>query len=172
MDLYFKDFIFKVYAPVVLLQHIRSFIERKETLRILLTQHIGLLDHYTVSIHLRQAVAKQPRVPRSGTLSSPLENSSSTGIELMNIPSHTAVCDNLSIVITVVCIHWSYIRYGLLAPFIKMSDKFQSFRNGQNIDTIDTLNNKVKNNVCICAICLLFIHCVNFQNGIIENEFF
>lgn len=106
----FKDFIFKVYAPVVLLQHIRSFIERKETLRILLTQHIGLLDHYTVSIHLRQSLK---------SLSNCLENSSSTGIELMNMPSHTAVYDNLSIVITVVCIHWLYIRYGLLAPFIK-----------------------------------------------------
>lgn len=56
LDLYFKDLYFKVYAPVVLLQHIRSFIERKETLRILLTQHIGLLDHYTVSIHLRQSL--------------------------------------------------------------------------------------------------------------------
>ena len=61
---------------------------------------------------------------------SPLENSSSTGIELMNMPSHTAVYDNLSIVITVVCIHWVYIRRSLLAPLIKnvkMSDKFPKF---------------------------------------------
>ena len=75
------------------------------------------------------------------SLSNCLENSSSTGIELMNMPSHTAVCDNLSIVITVVCIHWLYIRYNLLAPFIKMSKcqtNSKSFIGCRFIGTIDT----------------------------------
>ena len=34
-----------------------TFVKRVTiALRILLTQHIGLLDHYTVSIHLRQSL--------------------------------------------------------------------------------------------------------------------
>ena len=112
LDLYFKDFyILRFMLHVTIACNTHTFVKRVTiALRILLTQHIGLLDHYTVSIHLRRSLK---------SLSNCLENSSSTGIELMNMLSHTAVCDNLSIVITVVCIHWLYIRYCFLAPFIK-----------------------------------------------------
>lgn len=68
--------------------------------------------------------------------------SSSTGIELMNMPSQTAVCDNSSIVITVVCIHWLYIKYNLLSPFIKMSKCQTNSKSFFGCRFINTLNER------------------------------
>lgn len=45
----------------------------------------------------------------------------------------------------------------------KCQTNSKSFRNVQNIGTIDTLSDKVKNNDSICAICLIFMSLCQFS---------